>query len=160
SDERSECKRVSAQPSSHERSECKRVSAQPSTRGVVMKRWTEVLLFILFLNVTSFAQSSATFAIKDGGGTSLQTDGAASSALAVGYAKVSTDPGAQTPAGLAIIDFRENNVLVSEAGVPASGVITSGRIYAAISSTINTGIAIANPTNQTATITFFFSDSS
>ena len=125
-----------------------------------MKRWAGVLLFILFLNVVSFAQTSATFAIKDGGGMSFQTDGAASAALAVGYAKVSTDPGAQPPSGLAIIDFRENNLLVNEAGVPASGVITSGRIYAEISSTVNTGIAIANPTNQTATITFFFSDSS
>ena len=125
-----------------------------------MKRWAGVLLFILFLNVVSFAQTSATFAIKDGGGMSFQTDGAASAALAVGYAKVSTNPGAQPPSGLAIIDFRENNLLVSEAGVPASGVITSGRIYAEIRSTINTGIAIANPTNQTATITFFFSDSS
>jgi hypothetical protein len=108
----------------------------------------------------SFAQSSATFAIKDGGGTSYQTNGAASATLAVGYAKVITDPGAQTPSGLAVIGFRENNVLVSEAGVPASGLIASGRIYAEIGSTINTGIAIANPTNQTATITFFFSDSS
>ena len=125
-----------------------------------MKRWAGVLLFILFLNVVSFAQTSATFAIKDGGGMSFQTDGAASAALAVGYAKVNTDPGAQPPSGLAIIDFRENNLLVNEAGVPASGVITSGRIYAEISSTVNTGIAIANPTNQTATITFFFSDSS
>ena len=125
-----------------------------------MKRWAGVLLFILFLNVMSLAQTSATFAIKDGGGTSFQTDGAASAALAVGYAKVSTDPGAQIPSGLAIVGFRENNVLVSEAGVPASGVITSGRIYAEISGTISTGIAIANPTNQTATITFFFSNSS
>src|SRR5215813_12955653 len=125
-----------------------------------MKRWGPILLFNLFLNVVSFAQGTATFAIKDGGGTSYQTDGAASAALTVGYAKVMTDPGARPPSGLAIIDFRQNNVLVSEAGVPASGLITSGRIYAEISSTINTGIAIANPANQTATITFFFTDSS
>jgi hypothetical protein len=125
-----------------------------------MKRWAAGLLFILFLDVTSFAQTSATFAIGDGGGMSFQTGGAASAPVAVGYAKVSPNPGAQPPSGLAIIDFRENNVLVSEAGVPASGLITSGRIYAEISSTINTGIAIANPTNQTATVTFFFTDSS
>jgi hypothetical protein len=78
----------------------------------------------------------------------------------VGYAKVNPDPNAQPPSGLSIVDFHQNNVLVSETGVPASGVLTSGRIYAEISSTINTGIAIANPTNQTATLTFFFSDSS
>src|SRR5207249_10514792 len=125
-----------------------------------MKRWAGVLLFILFLNVVSFAQTSATFAIKDGGGMSFQTDGAASAALAVGYAKVSTNPGAQPPSGLAIIDFRENNLLVSEAGVPASGVMTYGRIYADISCTINTGIAIAYTTKQTDTITLFFSTSS
>jgi len=39
-------------------------------------------------------------------------------------------------------------------------LITSGRIYAELSGTIKTGIAIANPSNQTATITFFFTDSS
>jgi hypothetical protein len=125
-----------------------------------MKRWAAGLLLILLLDVTSFAQTSATFAIGDGGGISFQTGGAPSAAVAVGYAKVNSDPGARPPSGLAIIDSRQNNVLVSEAGVPASGLITSGRIYAEISSTINTGIAIANPTNQTATITFFFTDSS
>lgn len=129
-------------------------------RSRVMKRWAAGLLLILLLDVTSFAQTSATFAIGDGGGMSFQTGGAPSAAVAVGYAKVNSDPGARPPSGLAIIDFRQNNVLVSEAGVPASGLITSGRIYAEISSTINTGIAIANPTNQTATITFFFTDSS
>jgi hypothetical protein len=118
------------------------------------------LLLILLLDVASFAQTSATFAIDDGGGVSFQTDGAATAAPAVGYAKVSPAPGAQLPSGLAIMDFRENNILVSEAGVPASGLLTSGRIYAEISTFINTGLAIANPTNQTATISFFFTDSS
>src|SRR5215831_16909831 len=125
-----------------------------------MKRWAAGLLLILLLDATSFAQSFAPFAIGDGGGMSFQTDGTASAGVAVGYAKVNPDPGAQPASGLSIIDFRQNNVLVSEAGVPASGLITSGRIYAEISTTINTGIAIANPTNQTATITFFFTDSS
>ena len=129
-------------------------------RSRVMRRWAAGLLFILLFGATSFAQTSATFAIGDGGGMSFQTGGAASAAVAVGYAKVNPNPGAQSPSGLAIIDFRQNNVLVSEAGVPASGLIASGRIYAEIGSTINTGIAIANPTNQTATITFFFTNSS
>lgn len=125
-----------------------------------MERWAAGLLLILLLDATSFAQTSATFAIGDGGGVSFQTGGAASSAVAAGFGEVNPNPGAQPPSGLSIIDFRENNVLVSEAGVPASGLITSGRIYAEITSTINTGIAIANPTNQTATITFFFTNSS
>jgi hypothetical protein len=125
-----------------------------------MRRPVAGLLLILLLDVTSFAQTSAAFAIGDGGGMSFQTGGAPSAAVAVGYARVNSDPGARPPSGFAIIDFRENNLLVSEAGVPASGLINSGRIYAEISSTINTGIAIANPTNQTAAITFFFTDSS
>jgi hypothetical protein len=129
-------------------------------RSRIMKRWIVGLLLILLLNVTSFAQTLATFALEDGGGTSFQTNGAASAAVAVGYAKVNPAAGAQPPSGLAIIDLRQNNVLVSEAGVPASGLISSGRIYAEISNTINTGIAIANPSNQTATVTFFFTDSS
>jgi hypothetical protein len=125
-----------------------------------MKSWVAALLLILLINVASFSQtSSATFAIEDGGGVSFQTDGKPS-AVAVGYAKVNASPGVQAPSGLAIMDFRESNVLVSEAGVPASPLITSGRIYAEISGNINTGVAIANPTNQTATITFFFTSSS
>jgi hypothetical protein len=125
-----------------------------------MQRWAGALLFVLLFDLASLAQNAATFAIGDGGGISFQTNGAASAGVAVGYAKVNANAGAQIPSGLAIIGFRENNVLVSEAGVPASGLITSGRIYAEISSTINTGVAIANPTNQTATITFFFTDAS
>jgi hypothetical protein len=125
-----------------------------------MKSWTATLSLILLVNLPSFAQTSPTFTIGDGGGMSLQTAGAASAPVAVGYARVNANAGTQPPSGLAIIDFRQNGVLVSEAGVPASGLITSGRIYAEISSTINTGVAIANPTNQTATITFFFTDSS
>src|SRR5215471_19058916 len=129
-------------------------------RTRVMKRWAAGLLFILLLDVASFAQSSSSFAIEDGGGVSFQTNGAASSAVAVGYAKVNPNSGADLPSGLAIMDFRAGNVMVSEAGVPASGLITSGRIYAEVSTFINTGIAIANPANQTATLTFFFTDSS
>src|SRR5262249_11479797 len=63
------------------------------------------------------------------------------------------------PAGLAIIGFRQNNVLVSEASVPASPLIRSGRIYAEVGSSINTGLAIANPNSQPATVSFFFTDS-
>jgi hypothetical protein len=129
-------------------------------RTRVMKSWAAGLLIILLINVASFAQTSTTFAIDDGGGVSFQTKGTATGGVAVGYAKVNPDSGAQLPSGLAIMDYRESNVLVSEAGVPASGLIKSGRIYAEISSFINTGVAIANPANQTATLTFFFTDSS
>src|SRR5439155_16367468 len=64
-----------------------------------------------------------------------------------------------TPSGLAILGLRQNNVLVSEAGVPASPLIQSGRIYAEINGPVDTGLAIANPNNQPAALSFFFTDS-
>ena len=41
----------------------------------VMKGWAAGLLLILLFNLASFAQTSATFAIGDGGGMSFQTNG-------------------------------------------------------------------------------------
>jgi hypothetical protein len=60
--------------------------------------------------------------------------------------------------GVAIIGYRPNGILVSEAGVPASPQITSGRVYTEISNTLNTGIALANPTSNDATVNFYFTD--
>jgi hypothetical protein len=61
---------------------------------------------------------------------------------------------------LAIFSLRNGNVVVSEAGVPASPLIQSGRIYAEVNGPVNTGLAIANPNNQAATISFYFTDAS
>src|SRR5947209_120340 len=47
--------------------------------------------------------------------------------------------GSTTPAGVAIIGFRQNNVLVSETGIPAVQPIKSGRIYAEVGGTVDTG---------------------
>jgi len=79
-----------------------------------------------------------------------------SSATTVGYARIQPSSGNSTPSGLAIFGFRENGVLVTEAGVPASPLIQSGRIYAEVNGPVNTGLAIANPNSQPATISFFF----
>src|SRR5262249_23864574 len=67
--------------------------------------------------------------------------------------------GAATPSGVALFGFRPNSVLVTEAGVPASPLLQGGRIYAEVGGAVNTGLAIANPNNQAATISFFFTDS-
>jgi hypothetical protein len=75
------------------------------------------------------------------GGTSSTSQGA-SAGINVGYARIQPDAGSTTPSGLAIFGFRENNVLVTEAAVPASPLISSGRIYAEVSATVNTGVAI------------------
>src|SRR5207249_6272980 len=65
---------------------------------------------------------------------------------------------ATTPSGLAVFSYRANGVLVSEAAVNASSLITSGRIYAEVSSALNTGLAIANPNTQAVTVTYYFTD--
>src|SRR5262245_20042039 len=63
-----------------------------------------------------------------------------------------------TPSGLAIIGLRQNNVLITEASVPASPLIQSGRIHAEIHGPVNTGLAMANPNGRPATLSFFFTD--
>ena len=50
-------------------------------------------------------------------------------------------------------------MLVSEAGVPATSPALRGRIYAYVSGTVNTGIALANPNDSQATVSFFFTNS-
>ncbi|PYS24502.1 MAG: hypothetical protein DMG11_24310, partial [Acidobacteria bacterium] len=60
---------------------------------------------------------------------------------------------------MAIFGLRQNDVLVTEASTPATRSIQAGRIYAEITGTINTGLAIVNPNNQAATLSFFFTDS-
>jgi hypothetical protein len=46
----------------------------------------------------------------------------------VGYARILADFGSTTPSGVAIFGYKPAGVLVSEAGVPASPLITNGRI--------------------------------
>jgi hypothetical protein len=74
-----------------------------------------------------------------------------------GYGRIQLSRGG-TPSGVAIISFQQNNILVSEAGVPASPPIQNGRVYAEVNRRVNTGLAIANPNNQAAIISFFFTD--
>ena len=63
-----------------------------------------------------------------------------------------------TPSGFAILDYRKGGVLLSEATVPVSQLVRSGRIATQIKSMVNTGIAIANPNAEQATINFYFTD--
>jgi hypothetical protein len=63
---------------------------------------------------------------------------------------------ARWAAAQAGLGFRQNDILVSEAGVAASSLIQSGRVYAEISGPVNTGLAIANPNSQPAIVSFYF----
>ena len=94
------------------------------------------------------------FVVANRGGSTFETAGA-SSALLVGYARIQAD---SPPSGLAVFEYRQGGVLVSETSIPASSLIQSGRIYADVGIGVNTGIAIANPNPEPVTISFFFTD--
>jgi hypothetical protein len=102
--------------------------------------------------------SAAAYAVPARGGFTATTQGG-TGAQTVGYARVQPT-GFGSPSGLAIFSFRQNNILVSEAAVPASTLITTGRIFAEVGNRIDTGIAIANPNSTATTVTYFFTDAS
>jgi hypothetical protein len=110
-----------------------------------------------FANFSTF--SSLTYGLADPGGMSFVTTGSPLSTI-VGYASIQSNAGSAIPSGVAIFAYRRNNVLVTEAGVPAAAPIRSGRIYAEVNGRANTGLAFVNPGNQPALISFFFTDSS
>ena len=97
------------------------------------------------------------FSLTDRGGTSTTSRGTAA-AVTVGYGRIRPDGGMTTPSGLAIFGFTQDGVLISEAGVPAVATVQEGRIFAEVNGPVNTGLAIANPNDTAATITFFFTD--
>ena len=106
--------------------------------------------------VAKISEFSRAYSITDRGGVSFTIP--ESSVSTVGYTRIQSNSGSTTPSGVAIFGFRKNNVLVSEAGVPASALVTSGRIYADIGGPVNTGIALANGNNQEVTLSFFFTN--
>ena len=103
------------------------------------------------------ASPANSFSITDRGGVALTSAGS-SSFTQTGYGRVQLSAGSATPAGLAIFSYRSGNTLVSETSVSAAATLKSGRIYAEVNGPANTGLAIANPNNQAATINFFFTD--
>jgi TonB family protein len=98
------------------------------------------------------------FSIADRGAAALTTDGSGNN-VGVGFATVQANTGSAVPAGVAVIAFRLNGTLVTEVGVPISPLLRTGRIYAEVSGPLDTGLAIANPNSQAATISFSFTDS-
>ena len=103
------------------------------------------------------AIGTETFSLTDRGGTSTSSQGA-SATTTVGYGRIRPDSGMTTPSGLAIFGFTQDDVLVAEAGVPAAAPIQQGRIFAEVNGSVNTGLAIANPNDVDATISFYFTN--
>jgi hypothetical protein len=80
--------------------------------------------------------------------------------MVTGSATVAPPSGQVEPSAVATFGYRPNGVLISEAGVPGTVPALRGRIPADYSGFINTGIAIANPNNAPATVSFNFTDNS
>jgi hypothetical protein len=108
-----------------------------------------------FSTISTFA--SLTYDFPDPGGVSFATTGAPA-ATTIGYASVQNNSQGNSPPGISIFSVRRRNVLVTEAAVPTSPLISGGRIYAEVNGPVNTGVAIVNPGSQPAQVTFFFTD--
>jgi hypothetical protein len=97
------------------------------------------------------------FLTGGGLGMSMMSTGS-SDMTTVGYASIQTDGGGPAPDGIAFVGFRQNGVLITEAAFPASRLVQSGRIYAEVQGSVNTGLVIANPHLDPAIISYFFTD--
>ena len=74
----------------------------------------------------------------------------------IGYGSI--ESGAEGTLGMAIYTNRQNGTVISEMSVPMSPLVREGRIYASVQGPINTGLAIANPGDAVANISFYFTD--
>jgi sugar lactone lactonase YvrE len=101
--------------------------------------------------------SKVPFALSSGGAVSMNTTTGSAAPIRTGYARVQTLDGTP-PAAVAIFSNRSGSVLISETDVPATAPLTAGRIYAEVNGPLNTGVAIANPNGQAATVNFVFTD--
>jgi hypothetical protein len=108
-------------------------------------------------NPDAAVASQRAFTVADKTAVSYSTAGSGTN-LEVGYSRIQANAGQLAPPGLAIFGFQHDGVLVSEASVPASRAILSGRGFAEIRSNVRTGIALANPNNETAVVSFYFLD--
>ncbi len=109
-------------------------------------------------NPGAMTSSSRAFSFADNGGFSAMTTGSSPS-LNVGYSRIQSNSGVALPSGFAIIGFQQAGVLVSEASLPASSLMSSGRVFAEADVRVNTGIAIANPNSEPVRVSFHFTDS-
>lgn len=137
-------------------------TSESRTRGIVLLDG-RVLAFGGDSNTTEIYEPAPSIPIRrpftfvDRGAVSFVSSGV-SPEVSVGYARIQPEGTASTPAGLAIFGFRENGVLVTESGIPASRLLQSGRVYAEMNGLVNTGFAIANPNSTSATISFYFTN--
>jgi hypothetical protein len=104
-------------------------------------------------------RSSVDISLAVGAAGSTSTLGS-SGTLQAGFAKATVNSG-NAPYGTAVFSVAQNNVIVSEAGVPASPPTTSARVFIDFrSGVVNTGVALVNPGSFAANITYTLREAS
>ncbi len=104
------------------------------------------------------------YAFNERGGMLVTTSSTSSSiasmaSMLAGYGLIDPDISTPRPDAVAIFSYRQGGVVVSETSVPASAAIRHGTIYVDVASNgARTGVAIANPGPNNATLTFSFTD--
>jgi hypothetical protein len=107
-----------------------------------------------YLDAQSVTTSSVPYSTPNRGAFRIET---ASTTTVIGYARAQPTV-STTPTGVAIFDLRQNDILVSETGVPGVTTMTSGRTYAEVNSPFNTGVAFANPSSSSVVVSFTLTD--
>ena len=105
------------------------------------------------------------YSIPPRSSTVLRTAGSAP-AVQTGWVRVSPNNGTRTPTGVLIFSLRQNGVTVSEAGVPSSPMSTAFRLFvesignmsAGQIGSIQTGVALVNPSASPVQVTFELSN--
>jgi hypothetical protein len=113
---------------------------------------TTVSGLVQFLGPTGQSIRTEPFVVAAGGGTRVQTDGAAATTQ-TGSVRISGAAGGSLPSAVSIFTYRAGGVTVTEAGALALASGTAFQVYAEASGTIRTGLAIANPSPAAVTVT-------
>jgi hypothetical protein len=77
-----------------------------------------------------------------------------------GYIHLKADNGSTSPVGIVLFGFENDGVVVSEAGVPPTSPARSGILFVEMDRQVHTGIALANPGDQNAIVSYSFNDNS
>ncbi len=123
-------------------------------------RRTAVLIILLILVIESSVSGQTTsdtvpFSFGANAGVVISLPSGSQSA---GYAKLQPDASSPTPVMMEVLGSRSGGSLVSETVIPAASTTMSGRLYSRMDTASSMGIAIANPNNQSAAVTFYFTD--
>lgn len=104
------------------------------------------------LNWTAIRSMGLEFDLPDRGVSESTSSNGAS--LRTGSVMVEPALGNVAPAGIAILGFRRDGILISEVAIPAVRPLTGVRLYAEVAGPLNTGVAIANPGSTPSDVSF------